>query len=336
MLKKFCLIHLTKHQQILREEINNIINDYNQFKQRINQQKQNHSLIKQIDQWERNTIEKIQEKAKEYREIVTESSQIWFNDFSEQIEQIHEKNKYNEINLSNKVIEITEELNNLSNISVKEDSQSFINEISIILSKKSKFNKWKQNAIIVAAENGRGQELNQLNSTGVIFIDKNKNIFTADCFNHRIVEWKYNAKEGQIIAGGNGKENEVRQWKIGEYNEGIVVAGGNGKGDQLNTPDLIFVDKDQSVYVSDKDNHRVMKWRKDAKEGRIVAGGNDQGKNLNQLSSSDGVIVESLGQIYIIDWGITRVMRWCEGKEEGNLYVADWGNNQIAKFGTIL
>ncbi|CAF4340683.1 unnamed protein product, partial [Adineta steineri] len=83
--------------------------------------------------------------------------------------------------------------------------------------------------------------------------------------------------------------------------------------------------------------------------------GNDQGKNLNQLSSPDEIIVDSLGQIYIVDWGNTRVMRWCEGKEEGeirsnqlkyprglsfddegNLYVADWGNNQIAKFVIIL
>ncbi|CAF1463055.1 unnamed protein product, partial [Adineta steineri] len=342
------------HRQILSKELNHITNDHNQFKQRINEQKQNpqnHSLIKQIDQWERNTIEKIQEKAKEYREIFTEFSQIWFNDieknfndFSEQIEQIHEENEYNEINLSNKVIEITEELINPSNISVKEDSQSLINQISIISSKKSKFKKWKQNAIIVAAENGRGQELNQLNSLGGIFIDKNKNIFIADCFNHRIVEWKYNAKEGQIIAGENGKENEVRRWKIGEYNEGIVAAGGNGKGDQLNTPDFIF--------------------RKDAKKGRIVAGGNDQGKNLNQLSSPDGIIVDSLGQIYIVDWGNTQVMRWCEGKEdseiivgengskiqsnqlkyprglpfdeEGNLYVADSRNDRTAKFGIVL
>ncbi|CAF4393501.1 unnamed protein product, partial [Adineta steineri] len=75
----------------------------------------------------------------------------------------------------------------------------------------SKFNAWKQNAITVAAGNGRGQELNQLNSLGGTVIDKNKNIFIADCFNHRIVEWKYNAKEGQIITGGNDKGNQMYQ-----------------------------------------------------------------------------------------------------------------------------
>ncbi|CAF1362905.1 unnamed protein product [Adineta steineri] len=297
----------------------------------------------------------------------------------------------------------------------------------------SKFSKWKQNAITVAGGNGEGHELNQLDHPLGIFIDKNKDIFIADLWNYRIVEWKHNAKEGQIIAGGNEKgdrmdqldgptdvivdqqnhsiiiadhgnrrvvqwfnqnqqilienigcyglamdkngflyvsdreKNEVRRWTMGEYNEGIVVAGGNGQGDQLNQlsfPNFIFVDEDQSVYVSDDNNNRVMKWRKDATEGTIVAGGNGYGGNLNQLSYPEGVIVDHFGQIYVADNGNHRVMRWYEGKDEGeivvgengqenqpnqlyyprdlsfddegNLYVVDYGNNRIAKFEIIL
>ncbi|CAF4249712.1 unnamed protein product, partial [Adineta steineri] len=259
-------------------------------------------------------------------------------------------------------------------------------DISIISSEKPKLNKWRQNAITVAGGTGLGQKLNQLNFPAGIFIDKNKNIFIADEYNHRIVEWKYNAKERQTIAGGNGKgnrmdqldrptdvivdqqthliiiadrdnrrvirwinqnqqvlignidccifsidkngffnvsdyiKNEVRRWKIGEYNnEGFVVAGRNGQGNQLNQldcPTFIFVDENQSVYVSDQDNNRVMKWRKDVKEGTIVAGGNGKGRNLNQLSCPAGVIVDDLGQIYVTDSHNHRVMRWCEGKKK--------------------
>ncbi|CAF1260742.1 unnamed protein product [Adineta steineri] len=300
---------------------------------------------------------------------------------------------------------------------------------------KNKINrKWKQNAITVAGGNGEGQELNQLKFPIGIFIDEKRNIFIADFRNHRIVEWKYNTKEGQIMAGGNGygnridqlhaptyvivdqqnhsiiitdqgnkrviqwlnlkqqilidnidcgglamdkygflyvsdyMKNEVRRWKMGEYNnKGIVVAGGNGYGNQLNQlydPASIFVDEDQSVYISDTGNYRAMKWRKDANEGTVVAGGNGGGGNLNQLSKSSGVIVDDLGQIYVADWGNNRVMRWCEGKEEGeivvggngqgsesnelygpaglsfddegNLYVADQSNHRIQKFEIIL
>ncbi|CAF1455019.1 unnamed protein product [Adineta steineri] len=38
-----------------------------------------------------------------------------------------------------------------------------------------------------------------------------------------------------------------------------------------------------------------MKWKKDATEGNIVAGGNGQGNSLKELSSPRGVIVDHLG-----------------------------------------
>ncbi|CAF4072495.1 unnamed protein product, partial [Adineta steineri] len=311
---------------------------------------------------------------------------------------------------------------------------SSLTDRNIILSgigndNRSRYNKWKQNAITVAGENEKGRKLNQLYSPFGIFLDKKKNIFIADYDNHRIIKWKYNAEEGQVVAGGyrernqmdqlnsptdvivdqqnhsiiiadhrnrrviqwlnqnqqvlinnidcfglaidkhgffyvsDWKKNEVRRWKIGENNEGIVVVGGHGKGNQLNQldfPTFIFVDQDQSVYVSDENNHRVMKWKKDAKGGRVVAGGNGRGGNLNQLSSPRGVMVDHLSQVYVADSENHRVMRWCEGKEEGdiivggngggnqsnqlshprgisfddegNLYVADCCNNRIEKF----
>ncbi|CAF1276618.1 unnamed protein product [Adineta steineri] len=413
--QRFCLVHLNEHKQILNDELNHIINDYDEFKQTINEQKQNpqnHSLIRQINIWEINSIGKIQQKAKECRDTVIKYSQRFindiemkFNDLREQIKQFHKENDFNEINLNyltNQLRKITEELNDPLKIAIQQDSQTFINDISIISTKKSKFNRWKQNAITVAGGNGQGQKLNQLNRPVGIFIDKNKNIFIADGENHRIVEWKYNAKEGQIIAGGNGqgnrmdqldtppnvivdqqshsviiadwlnrrviqwlnqkqqilihnidccglavdkygflyvsdyKKNEVRRWKMGEYNEGIVVAGGNGRGrqlNQLNIPTFIFVDEDQSIYVTDRDSHRVMKWRKDAKEGIVVAGGNGKGGNLNQLSNPEGVIVDDLGEIYVADRGNHRVMRWCEGKGEGEIVVGGNGEgNQSSQF----
>ncbi|CAF4160673.1 unnamed protein product [Adineta steineri] len=404
--QRFCCTDLAEHKQLLNEELHHITNDYDEFKQRINEQKQNpenYSLIKQINLWEINSTEKIKQKAEEYRENVIKSSQtcindieMKFNDLREQIKQIHEENEFNEMNLNylrNQLMKITEELNNPSKISIEQDSESFINEILFVFSKKPKWDKWKQNGITVAAGNGQGHRLNQLCGPHGIFIDKNKTIFIVDCDNHRIVEWKYNAKEGQTIAGGNGRgylidqlnrptdvivnqqdhsiiiadsenkrmiqwsgqnqtvlikkihcwglamdkhgflyvsdceKNEVRRWKMGEYNnEGIVVAGGNGRGDQLNYPGFIFVDEEQSVYVSDSFNHRVMKWRKDAKEGTVVAGGNGKGKNLNQLYYPGGVIVDHFGQIYVADSWNHRVMRWCEGKEEGEIVVG--GNSQ--------
>lgn len=72
------------------------------------------------------------------------------------------------------------------------------------------------------------------------------------------------------------KKNEVRRWTKGKTH-GTIVAGGNGKGNQLNQlndPSFLFIDDDHTLYISDCGNHRVMKWVKDAKEGIVVAGGN--------------------------------------------------------------
>ena len=53
---------------------------------------------------------------------------------------------------------------------------------------------------------------------------------------------------------------------------------------QLNFPTYLFVDEEQAIYVSDTDSHRVMKWNKGAKEGMVVAGGQEKGSALTQLS----------------------------------------------------
>ncbi|CAF0862226.1 unnamed protein product [Adineta steineri] len=240
---------------------------------------------------------------------------------------------------------------------------------------------WKYNATqgkIIAGGNAKGNQMDQLSYPADVVVDQqNNSIIIADRGNRRVVQWVNQTqqiliknidcfgltidKNGSLYVS-NTEKNEVRRWKMGEYNnEGVLVAGVKGKGkqlNQLNTPTFIFVDEDQSVYVSDQENHRVMKWRKGAKKGTVVAGGNGQGENLNQLSCPQGLIVNDLGQIYVADWGNHRVMRWYEGKEKGeivvggrdqlsnpsglsfdeeeNLYVADYGNHRIQKFEIIL
>ena len=61
------------------------------------------------------------------------------------------------------------------------------------------------------------------------------------------------------------------------------------KGDRLNQldqPAFVFVDEHGSVYVSDRFNHRVMKWKEGAKEGIVVAGGAGQGDSPQAIIMS--------------------------------------------------
>ena len=132
-----------------------------------------------------------------------------------------------------------------------------------------------------------------------------------------------------------------------------TVAGGNRSGDgshQLNSPEGIFVDDDQTLYVADRGNHRIVAWKAGATTGVVVAGGRGAGDGLDQLHSPTHVIVDrQTDSLLISDGRNRRVVRWprrlssggmasnvqgeliidgigCAGlaiDEEGALYVAD-------------
>ncbi|CAF3870903.1 unnamed protein product, partial [Adineta steineri] len=170
--------------------------------------------------------------------------------------------------------------------------------------KVSKFKKWKQNATTVAGGNEQGDGLHQLAHPYGIFIDEKKNIFIADLWNHRIVEWKYNAKEGKVIAGGNGKGNRMDRLNgptdiiVDEQNHSITIADfGNRRVIQWSNQNQqiliqniqcwgLAIDKNGFFYVSDWEKHEVRRWKMGEynNEGIIVAGGNGKGDQLHQLS----------------------------------------------------
>ncbi|CAF5162236.1 unnamed protein product, partial [Rotaria sp. Silwood1] len=62
--------------------------------------------------------------------------------------------------------------------------------------------KWAQNGITVAGGNGDGSGTNQLNSPWGLYVYDDQTIYVADCWNHRIVEWKSGATNGKVVAGG--------------------------------------------------------------------------------------------------------------------------------------
>jgi len=249
--------------------------------------------------------------------------------------------------------------------------------------------KWKlgeNNGAIVAGGNGYGSRIDQLNRPIDVIVDENnKSLIICDQDNRRVVRWSLQNPNGDkeiliqnilcwgLMMNENGdlfvsdwENHAVKVWRkgeIGKGKEGIIVAGGKGKGNKLNQlyhPTYIFIDREETVYVSDNWNNRVMKWYKGANEGIIVAGGQDEGNSLNQLSDPFGLVVNEVGDIYVSDSENHRIMCWPLGSKEGrvvvggnnegkglnqlnypqglsfdlenNLYVADHGNNRIQRF----
>ena len=78
-------------------------------------------------------------------------------------------------------------------------------------------------------------------------------------------------KNGDIYVSDHVK-NDVQRWK-NDDKYAKTVAGGNNRGnrlDQLDFPTFIYVDDQLSIYISDTNNHRVVKWLKGARKGVVV------------------------------------------------------------------
>ena len=141
---RFCYEHLGEHRQELNGELEGFINEYNEYQQKIieqNQNEQNALLSKQIDQWEKNAIEKIQQTAKESRQRLSQCTKALVNEIKEEFSRLNEQIKqhtedgFDETDLEdlkNELEEITDEYLDSSNISLQHHSTTFIHRISIM------------------------------------------------------------------------------------------------------------------------------------------------------------------------------------------------------------
>jgi sugar lactone lactonase YvrE len=133
------------------------------------------------------------------------------------------------------------------------------------------------------------------------------------------------------------------------------MAGGNGYGNginQLSLPMGLYVDDDQTVYVADQSNHRIVKWKSGATSGQVFPGGNGNGSGAHQLSSPADVLVDKERDTLIICDNLnSRVVRWprqngtsgetiisnisCLGltmDESGSLYVTDVVKHEVRRY----
>jgi hypothetical protein len=91
--KALCTKHFIDHRRLLGEELNLIITEHDQFQQTLDQQKNNsdsHPSIKQINEWENESIVRIQQKAKELREQLLQLTIVHLDDISKKLRNLSE------------------------------------------------------------------------------------------------------------------------------------------------------------------------------------------------------------------------------------------------------
>jgi hypothetical protein len=146
-LQLFCYDHLTEHRQELNKQLHHIALNCDRFRQVLNEQTTNSQkelFLKEIDQWEKDSIKIIQQTSNECRQILIQHTiknihQIEMNlsKLTDEIREIRQEDDFNEINLKQfdlKLKQLQQQLDRPSDISLQQDSSSFISRIRVLVS----------------------------------------------------------------------------------------------------------------------------------------------------------------------------------------------------------
>ncbi|CAF0782550.1 unnamed protein product [Adineta steineri] len=132
--------------------------------------------------------------------------------------------------------------------------------------------------------------------------------------------------------------------------DGITIAGHDFA--ELHQPHGLYVTDDQTIYVADYHNHRIMEWVFGASSGRVVARGSRAFENDDQIGYPTDVIFDKRTNSVISCGLINRgVVRWprhdgmngqniiskvsCRGlamDSEGYLYVSDYVKHEVRRW----
>ncbi|CAF4053252.1 unnamed protein product, partial [Adineta steineri] len=151
---------------------------------------------------------------------------------------------------------------------------------------------------------------------------------------------RLNSNTGQIIAGGNEPENQNNQLNsptdiifdkknnsliISDYGSNQVIRcfDQNRTNQQIIISNIscwgLTIDKNGFIYASDYENHEVRRWKQGDEKGELVAGGNGQGNQLNQLNYPTYIFIDEDYSLYISDHSNHRVMKWKKDAKEGTI-----------------
>ncbi|CAF2924072.1 unnamed protein product [Rotaria sp. Silwood2] len=219
--------------------------------------------------------------------------------------------------------------------------------------------RWSQDGKTVAGGNEEGDAPNQLNWPQGLFVDDDQTMIIADWRNHRIVQWKMDDANGQVVAGGKGIGNQLDQLfcptnvLIDKETDSLIICdrdnrrvvrwsrrSGTTQGEILiDNIDCwgLFMDDQRYLYVSDPKKHEVRRYQIGDKNGIVVAGGNGEGADPNQLNRPSYIFVDQQQTVYVSDNYNHRVMKWNKGAKEGIVVAGGQGqgNNLTQLFHPI-
>jgi len=143
-LQEFCFNHSIDHRQELSKQLDEVEVNRDLFRQTLTEQttdSRKHALIEQINDWERDSIKKIQQTAEEERQKLlkytiehVKQTEVDLNKLTDELRQSREENDFYETDLrqwNEELTRLTKELAKPSHINLRKNPTPLINTISI-------------------------------------------------------------------------------------------------------------------------------------------------------------------------------------------------------------
>jgi hypothetical protein len=138
---------LADHHRELGLQLDEVEHKRNLFRQTLTEQTTNpqiHSLIQQVDKWEKHSINIIRRTADDARQVLAKHAtknmneiEIELVELTKQLEITRQENDFNELHLNQfkqKLKQLEEQLKQPSNISIRQESSSFVGRINVVMS----------------------------------------------------------------------------------------------------------------------------------------------------------------------------------------------------------
>ena len=200
------------------------------------------------------------------------------------------------------------------------------------------------NSIVAIALAGGSSQLKMFNTPTDVFVTRTS-IYVMDTWNFRVQKWSKDFFDPVTFAGIPAKRGNSTDMTM------------------LSNAQDLFVDNYGNLFVSDMNNHRVMRFPWNSTSGTsgvIVAGTGFAGSDPDQLNAPRGVFVTDDGIMYIADSRNHRIQKWTKGAKSGvrvagtgsagrglselnfplkvlvdvngHMYIADFGNHRIVQW----
>jgi sugar lactone lactonase YvrE len=164
------------------------------------------------------------------------------------------------------------------------------------------------------APNNGGVSANSLNQAAAVALDSSGDLYVADIYNNRVLEYPFGSTTATQVYG-----------QLGSFTSGAAnddYANGGVSANSLNNPLALTLDSSGDLYVVDRSNNRVLFYPFGSTTATRVYG--QLGSFATTTQNDGGVSANSLNQ----PWAVTL-------DSSGSLYVTDYGNNRVVEYGSF-